>query len=135
MEIAHINYEGELHCTATHLKSGKEIETDAPTDNNGKGEAFSPTDLLATSLGLCMITIMGIKARDMGLNLKGTTVSVDKVMASDPRRVSAIGLTIKVPHDHSEKNRIILERAGLACPVAKSLNPDLEQNVKFDWGK
>lgn len=134
MRIAEINYEGDLHCTATHLKSGKEIETDAPTDNNGKGEAFSPTDLMSTSLGLCMITIMGIKARDMGLDISGSSISVDKTMASDPRRVAEIGLVISVPNRHSEKDRIILERAGRACPVAKSLHPDVVQSVRFEWG-
>lgn len=135
MEIATIDYQGELHCTARHLRSSKEIETDAPLDNNGRGEAFSPTDLLATSLGLCMITIMGIKARDMGLDISGTKISVDKTMANDPRRVSAIRLVVSIPHNHSEKDRTILERAGLACPVAKSLKEDVQQNVKFEWGK
>lgn len=134
MEIAHIEYQGELHCSATHLRSGKQIETDAPLDNNGKGEAFSPTDLMSTSLGLCMVTIMGIKARDMNLDISGTTISVDKTMASDPRRVAAIGLVIRIPHKYSEKDQTIIERAGLACPVTKSLNENVEQNVRFEWG-
>lgn len=133
MEIAHIDYQGELHCTARHLRSAKEIETDAPTDNNGKGEAFSPTDLLATSLGLCMITIMGIKARDMDIDLRGTSISVGKVMASNPRRVSEVHLRIQVPTTVTDKDRQILEAAGRACPVAKSLAPELVQHVEFEW--
>lgn len=134
MEIAHIDYEGNLHCKAVHLKSGKSIETDAPTDNNGKGEAFSPTDLLATSLGLCMITIMGIKGNEMGIGLGGTQISVEKVMASGPRRVAEVHLKVIIPHHPSEKDRAILEAAGRACPVAKSLHPDVLQNVEFIWG-
>ncbi|KAB2814194.1 OsmC family protein [Phaeocystidibacter luteus] len=133
MEIARIDYEGNLHCNAIHLKSGKEIETDAPTDNNGKGEAFSPTDLMSTSLGLCMITIMGIKARDMNIDLAGTSISVGKVMASNPRRVAEIHLRIEVPTVVSARDRDILEAAGKACPVAKSLHPDVLQAVEFEW--
>lgn len=133
MEIAHIDYQGELHCTAQHLRSGKEIETDAPLDNNGKGEAFSPTDLMSTSLGLCMITIMGIKARDMGIDLKGTKISVGKVMASNPRRVAEVHLNLTIPTPVSEKDKLILEAAGKACPVAKSLAPELVQKVQFHW--
>lgn len=134
MAIAKITYEGALHCEAIHLKSGKGLETDAPTDNNGKGEAFSPTDLMSTSLGLCMITIMGIKARSMDLDLEGTEIMVEKVMASDPRRIAEIGLSIRIPHDLPEKTREILEAAGRACPVAKSLHPDVVQSVQFVWG-
>ncbi len=133
MEIAHIDYQGELHCSATHLRSGKQIETDAPLDNNGKGEAFSPTDLMSTSLGLCMVTIMGIKARDMDIDLRGTKISVGKVMASNPRRISEIHLKLTVPTVLSEKEQQILEAAGRACPVAKSLSPEVQQHIEFVW--
>lgn len=132
--ISKVHYQGELRTECTHLKSGEHFITDAPPDNNGKGEAFSPTDLLATSLGACMVTIMGIKARDMGVNIDGIEISVDKIMASDPRRVAEIGLELNIPHTFDEKTQTILERAGLACPVAKSLHPDLKQNIRFNWG-
>lgn len=134
MHISNIQYTGDLHCDAEHLKSGKTLETDAPVDNNGKGEAFSPTDLMSTSLGLCMITIMGIKARTMGFDLEGTRIEVDKVMASNPRRIESIGLKLILPAGISIDNQRILEAAGRACPVAKSLHPDLIQNVEFHWG-
>lgn len=134
MPIAKITYTGELHCEAVHLKSGKSLVTDAPVDNNGKGEAFSPTDLMSTSLGLCMVTIMGIKARSMDLDLEGTEIEVEKVMASNPRRISEIGLTIRIPHRFGEETERVIEAAGRACPVAKSLHPDVVQSVQFVWG-
>jgi uncharacterized OsmC-like protein len=111
------------------------IETDAPTDNNGKGERFSPTDLLATSLATCMITIMGIKARSMGFDLVGVRVDVLKTMRSDPRRVGGISLRFHVPEALAaleEKTRSILRHTGLTCPVQLSLHPDIE--VTVDWG-
>lgn len=120
---------------STHLQSGSIIETDAPTDNQGKGERFSPTDLLATSLGNCMITIMGIKARDMGIKLEGTKIGITKIMKQDPRRVGGIGVDFSFPEDLllDEKEKKILENAALTCPVAKSIHPDIEVKVNFGW--
>lgn len=130
-----IIYHGDLRTSATHLQSGTTIETDAPTDNQGKGERFSPTDLLATALGSCMMTIMGIKARDMHISLDGTTIEVQKHMLSEPRRVGAIDLHFNFPAHLSldEKQRNILEHAALACPVAKSIHPSLEVKAVFNW--
>ena len=117
------------------MQSNTIIETDAPTDNQGKGERFSPTDLLATSLGSCMLTIMGIKARDMHISLDGTEVIIKKSMKSEPRRVSGIDVQFKFPSSLSldEKENTILERAALTCPVAKSIHPDIDVNVDFGW--
>ena len=130
-----IIYKGALRTEAKHLQSETVIETDAPTDNQGKGERFSPTDLLATSLGSCMLTIMGIKARDMHISLDGTEVIIKKSMKSEPRRVSGIDVQFKFPSSLSldEKEKTILERAALTCPVAKSIHPDIDVNVDFGW--
>lgn len=132
---AEIIYQGELRTTATHLQSGSVIETDAPTDNQGKGERFSPTDLLATALGSCMMTIMGIKARDMQISLTGMKVSVQKNMLAEPRRVGSVDLLFSFPETLvvDEKQRKILENAALACPVAKSIHADLQVNAIFKW--
>ncbi|RYY54281.1 MAG: OsmC family peroxiredoxin [Chitinophagaceae bacterium] len=128
-------YNGGLRTTCTHLQSGSDFETDAPVDNNGKGERFSPTDLLATSLGACMITVMGIKARSAGFDLDGIKIEVLKIMKADPRRVGGISLAFHIP-DHlaglDEKTRTILRNTGETCPVIKSLHPDLE--ISIDWG-
>lgn len=132
-----IIYEGNLRTVATHLQSGTVIETDAPTDNQGKGERFSPTDLVATALGNCMLTIMGIKARDMGLDFEGTTADVTKIMASEPRRIGGVKImfhfTERLKVD--EKQRTILERAAMTCPVIESLNKDIEKDINFNWQK
>ena len=130
-----IIYDGELRTKATHLQSGTLIETDAPTDNQGKGERFSPTDLVATALGTCMLTIMGIKARDMGLDLKGTAIDITKIMVADPRRIGEIKVNFHFPPTlkTDEKQRTILERAALTCPVFESLNADLKKTVEFGW--
>lgn len=128
-------YNSDLRTTLTHLKSGSVVETDAPTDNNGKGERFSPTDLLATSLATCMVTVMGIKARTMGFDLTDVKVDVLKIMKADPRRVGGIELTFHIPDalkDLDEKTKTILKHTGDTCPVIKSLHPDIE--VKVDWG-
>jgi len=132
---AEIIYQGDLRTTATHLQSGSVVETDAPTDNQGKGERFSPTDLLATALGSCMMTIMGIKARDMQISLTGMKVSVQKNMLADPRRVGSVDILFSFPEMLlvDEKQKKILENAALACPVAKSIHPDLQVNAKFNW--
>jgi uncharacterized OsmC-like protein len=128
-------YEGNLRTVCTHLKSGTVIETDAPTDNNGKGERFSPTDLVATALGSCMLTIMGIKARDMDVDLQDVKIEVEKIMASDPRRISGINLTFHFPDTLvlDEKQTTILERAAHTCPVIYSLHPDIAVNTSFHW--
>ena len=128
-------YTGGLRTTCTHLKSQNHFETDAPTDNNGKGERFSPTDLLATSLAACMITVMGIKARTMNFDLDDIKIEVLKKMAADPRRVSGINLKFHIPENLAamdDKTKTILKNTGETCPVAKSLHPDVEVNI--DWG-
>jgi uncharacterized OsmC-like protein len=128
-------YTGNLRTTCTHLKSGNTFETDAPVDNNGKGERFSPTDLMATSLATCMITVMGIKARTMGFDLDNIKIEVLKIMKSDPRRVGGIELTFHIPDtlaDLDEKSKTILKHTGYTCPVQLSIHPDIE--VKIDWG-
>ncbi|MCK7556914.1 OsmC family protein [Chitinophaga sedimenti] len=111
------------------------VETDAPVDNNGKGERFSPTDLVSSALGSCMLTIMGITARNHGWNIDGTKVSILKIMGTEPRRITGINVEMTMPEGHGlgEKERTILERAALTCPVAKSLHPDIVQDVKFNW--
>ena len=130
-----IRYEGNLRTVATHLQSGTVIETDAPTDNQGKGERFSPSDLVATALGNCMLTIMGIKARDMNVDLKGTQIDITKIMIADPRRIGEIKAVFTFPANlqTDEKQRTILERAALTCPVLESLHPDLKKSVAFNW--
>lgn len=134
MATIETKYLGELRTEAKHVNSGNKLITDAPIDNQGKGEAFSPSDLLTASLGSCMLTIMGIVAREQQINIDGATCSMTKIMASEPRRVSEIQLVFHMPaNDFSEKQRIILERAAHTCPVAKSLHPDLIQNVLFNW--
>ncbi len=130
---ATIVYEGNLRCNATHLQSGTGIETDAPTDNRGKGERFSPTDLVCTALGTCMITTMAMKATDLGIELNGTTVEVKKYMLSDPRRIGKVDVLVTYPASLilQEKDRIILQRTGDNCPVMKSLHPDVEVNAVY----
>ncbi len=130
-------YAGELRTVATHLQSGNKIETDAPTDNQGKGERFSPTDLVATALGSCMTTIMGIKARDMDVDLKGMKIDIQKIMKADPRRIGGINLTFHFPDtlQADDKQKTILERAANTCPVMYSIHPDIEVKVEFNWNK
>lgn len=130
---ASILYDGDLRCIATHIQSNTAIETDAPTDNRGKGERFSPTDLVCTALATCMVTTMAMKASDMGIDLKGTTVEVTKHMLSEPRRIGKIDvvLTFNNPNILTEKDRTILERVGNNCPVVKSLHPDVEVNMVY----
>lgn len=127
-------YPGELRTEAKHVLSGNTLITDAPLDNQGKGEAFSPSDLLSASLGSCMFTIMGIAAQEHGIDIDGSTCSITKIMASEPRRVSEIQIQFNFPAiNYSDKQKIILERAAKNCPVAKSLHPDLVQNVRFNF--
>jgi|SRR3982074_1166341 putative redox protein len=129
-----IEYEGGLHTEAVHTLSGKKLTTDAPLDNGGKGESFSPTDLLATALGTCMVTIMGIYAERHGLDIKGTKVSVSKEMVANPiRRVGKLDVTIEIPLASNHPHRSALENAAFTCPVHKSLNPEVEIPVSFVW--
>ena len=132
---ATILYEGNLRCNARHLQSNSVIETDAPTDNRGKGERFSPTDLVCTALATCMITTMAMKATDMGIELKNSIVDVKKYMASDPRRISKIDAVVTLPETLGldEKDKTILQRTGDNCPVIKSLHPDVIINITYDW--
>ena len=129
-----IKYTGDLHCDATHGPSHARLATDAPTDNKGKGEAFSPTDLVATALGTCMSTTMGIKAEELGVNLKGMTVDVKKEMSKDaPRRIVGLPSEIHIPLPPTLPHREALEQAALNCPVHKSLPPEIERPTKFFW--
>ncbi len=131
---AHVIYEGDLHTSATHIKSGNSIVTDAPVDNNGKGEAFSPTDLASTSLAICMLTVMGIYARNHNLNMDGTEARVTKHMVADPRRISRIDVEITMPpNPFPDKEKKILQRIAETCPVALSLHPDIKQDIVFIW--
>lgn len=135
MATSKVTYLGGLRTNSTHLQSGTEIITDAPVDNQGKGEAFSPTDLLATSLANCMLTIMGIAARTHGIDMDGTTAEVTKVMAADPRRVAEIHIKLNFPKkdSYTDKEKKILEHAGLTCPVNYSLHPDIKRPIDFGW--
>lgn len=128
-----IIYQNGLRTQATHIQSGNSIITDAPTDNKGKGEAFSPTDLVATALASCMLTIMGIKADEMNISIEGTTAETEKIMGSEPRRISQINIHISVPISIDNKSKKILEKTALTCPVAKSLSADLISNISFSW--
>lgn len=132
---ATILYEGNLRCNARHLQSNSILETDAPTDNRGKGERFSPTDLVCTALATCMITTMAMKATDMGIELKDTTIDVKKYMVSDPRRITKIDVTVSFSKTLQliEKDKTILQRTGDNCPVIKSLHPDIEINTTYHW--
>lgn len=126
-------YLGGLRTEAEHLKSGTKIVTDAPTDNNGKGEAFSPTDLVATALGSCMMTIMGIAARNHGIDMDGTELTVNKIMKSDPRRIGKIEIEMTMPaNDYSKKERKILEAAAHGCPVGSTIKEGIE-DIKIVW--
>lgn len=133
MATSKITYQGELRTTCIHLQSGTEIITDAPTDNHGKGEAFSPTDLVATALGSCMVSIMAIKTRDLDLELKDSTLEVTKIMQAEPRKIAKIVVVLNMSIATSDKNKTILERAAMTCPVLLSLHPDIEKEVTFNW--
>ena len=126
-------YSGELRTHSVHTQSGETYITDAPTDNEGKGEAFSPTDIVATSLANCMMTIMGIVSKRKGLIIEGTEAKIDKFMGTDPRRITEIKIDFYFPVDFSEDERKLLEKSALNCPVAKSLSSDLKQNIEFHY--
>jgi putative redox protein len=134
MATIDIEYQGDLRCEAVHQASGTHLKTDAPKDNHGKGESFSPSDLVATALGSCMLTIMGIAARNMNVDIKGTKVTVQKEMVATPlRRISKLGVKITVPGPLTGEQQKKLETAALTCPVHKSLHPDMQTPVEFVW--
>lgn len=128
-----ITYKGGLRCECIHIQSGTTIETDAPTDNKGKGEKFSPTDLLCVSLATCIVTTMAINAESRGINLINTKLSVQKHMASDPRRIKQIDVVLNLAKLDNENDQQLLERIGNACPVKKSLHADMEVNISYIW--
>ncbi len=133
MSTAKVTYQGNLRTENEHLASGATYITDAPTDNNGKGEAFSPTDTVATGLANCMLTVMGIKAKRLEVDLSGSTALVTKSMAADPRRISKIKIVMNMTGVASEKHRKILENTGNTCPVHYSLHPEIEKEISYHW--
>ena len=128
-------YQGNLHCTSVHTPSKTELATDAPVDNQGRGESFSPTDLIATSLGTCMLTTMGIVARTLDVDITGATAIVEKEMTSTPpRKVNRLTVAIRVPRKTTPENQQRLENAAHTCPVKRSIHPDIETPIEFVWG-
>ncbi len=135
MVVMEMEYEGNLHCKAVHGPSRTELGTDAPKDNQGLGESFSPTDLVATALGTCILTTMGIMARTLDVDMAGAKATVEKEMSAEPpRRISRLAVRIQMPHDLGPETRLKLERAARTCPVHKSLHPDVDAPVEFTWG-
>jgi putative redox protein len=135
MTEINVEYQGDLRCIATHQLSGTTLLTDAPQDNHGKGESFSPTDLVATALGSCILTTMGIVARMMGVDLNGAKITVHKEMTANPvRRIAALAMTIHIPVSLNEEQQEKLTKAALACPVHHSLHPDIHMPIDFHWG-
>ena len=130
---AKVTCTGQLSTLSVHLQSGTTIITDAPTDNNGKGQAFSPTDMVSNSLATCMFTIMGIKANQLGINFDGSTAAVTKVMQAEPRRIGKIIIVFEMNLKTDQKTQTILERAGLTCPVFLCLHPENEKDISFNW--
>lgn len=128
-----VTYLGNLRTENLHLQSGNTYITDAPLDNNGKGEAFSPTDTVATGLANCMITVMGIKANQLKIDMDGTTAQVTKIMSAEPRRISRIEIIFNFPNPLDSKSRKILEQTARTCPVYFSLHPDIEREIIFNW--
>jgi len=122
-----------LRTVSVHIRSGNEIVTDAPVDNNGKGEAFSPTDTVATALASCMLTIMGVKANSKEINIEGASADVTKTMGVNPRRITKIDVNVKLPFTFDNSTKEILEKAALTCPVFYSLHADIEKNITFNW--
>jgi putative redox protein len=135
MTTVTIEYQGDLHCKAVHELSGTVLTTDAPRDNHGKGESFSPTDLVATALGSCVLSVMGLKARLLNVDISGSTAVVDKEMANAPaRKIKKITVKVRVPHQLSTEHRQALETAAYTCPVHKSMHPDVEMPIDIVWG-
>lgn len=136
MTIMTAKYLGDLRVECVHEQSGATIITDAPTDNNGKGEAFSPTDLCAMALGACAMTIMGMYAKNHDCDITGATVHIEKTMAKNPRRISKLDVVFTMPdREYTERQKQSLEHAALTCPVHHSLHPDMEQNIVFKWAR
>ncbi len=133
MTTSVVYYSGDLRTESKHLQSGNKIITDAPIDNEGKGEGFSPTDLVATSLANCMLTIMGIAACRHKVNIDGTRADVEKIMGTEPRRITEIQIEFYFPGNYDSKTKTILEKAALNCPVAKSLAESLQQSIGFNF--
>lgn len=133
--ISIVTYKGDLRCESIHLQSSETMISDAPVDNNGKGEAFSPTDAVATSLASCALTVMGIKAQELGVDLKGSVAKVNKIMASNPRRIAQIHIDLDMKGEVDQRAKLILERVGMTCPVFYSLHPDLEKKISFNWSE
>ena len=133
MSTSKVIYKGDLRTESTHLQSGTTILTDAPTDNHGRGEAFSPTDMVANSLATCMFSIMGIKAKAMDIDLVDSTAEVTKIMQAEPRKISEIIVSFEMNAVVDEKSKTILERAAMTCPVFLSLHPDIKKTVSFNW--
>ncbi|MNQ15322.1 OsmC-like protein [compost metagenome] len=128
-----VTYLGDLRTSSIHVQSGSEIISDAPVDNNGKGEAFSPTDTVANALASCMMTIMGIKARDLEVDFVGSTAEVTKIMNAEPRRIGAIEIVFQMKSNADDKSKTILERAAMTCPVFLSLSSEIEKKITFNW--
>ena len=133
MATSKVTYLGDLRTSSVHLQSGNTIITDAPTDNHGEGEAFSPTDSVANALATCMLTVMGIKAKDLEVDFTGSTAEVTKIMGTDPRRIVEIHVTFDMNLTADEKIRTVLERTALTCPVYFSLHPDIKKEITFNW--
>lgn len=129
-----IVYEGDLHCEATHGPSATRLTTDAPLDNGGKAESFSPTDLVATALGTCMLTVMGLKAQSLEVDIAGTTATIEKEMASAPRRIGRLTAKVQIPRELPDDVREQLERAAMTCPVYQSLSEKIDKQIDFVWG-
>ena len=133
MATSQVTYLGDLRTSSIHLASGSEIISDAPVDNNGKGEAFSPTDTVANALASCMFTVMGIKARDLAVDFSNSTAEVTKIMGTEPRRITEIHVTFSMNVEVTDKVKTILEKTALTCPVFNSLHPDIKKEVEFVW--
>ncbi len=133
MVTINITYTGDLHCEATHGPSGTKLSTDAPKDNQGKGESFSPTDLVATALGSCILTVMGITARKLGVAMEGAQVTVTKEMQASPRRIARLSAQVTMPAGIATEHRAALEHAAHTCPVHQSLHPEIDAPIIFAW--
>lgn len=135
MTTIKMTYCGNLRTEATHLQSGSKIITDAPTDNKGNGEAFSPTDLLAAALGSCILTLIGISANAQNFDIEGTKVDITKTMVSNPRRIGEIEVIVNLPHDnYNPREKRLIESAARTCPVGKSLHPETKETIIFNYG-
>jgi len=135
MVAIQVEYQGDLHCKAVHGPSGTELTTDAPKDNQGRGESFSPTDIVATALGSCILSVMGILARTLEVDITGATAHVEKEMTTTaPRMIASLTVRVQMPHGISPENQAKFERAAHTCPVHKSLHPDVKAPIEFVWG-